>query len=154
MVYAKLSELSNYLDADVWEQVRIFLSRVSEDMPEGEYPFFGEKAFARVMSYQTEEPEQCKIEAHDRYIDIQSTITGAEGISVFDRERLAETGAYREDKDVVLFRAGEEGTLAHTVNLPGYFTMLFPGEAHRPKERVREIPEVKKFVVKVAVERR
>lgn len=151
MVYAKITDLSKYLDKDVYQQVESFLKQVSEDLPDGEYPIKGDSVYARVMSYSTSLPKECKIEAHDKYIDIQATIVGAEGISVYERDRLREKIPYDAEKDVVFFET--EGALAnaHTENVPGFFTMLYPEEAHRPQERVRNVDRVKKFVIKVAV---
>jgi len=151
MIFSKLSNLSQYLEHDVYVEVKRFLEQVNENMPDGRYEIWGDKVYARVMSYNTGLPEECKIEAHNKYIDIQATIVGAEGIGVYEREQLSEKGAYQQDKDVVFFEGTGAKMIAHTVNIPGYFTMLFPEDAHRPQERVLEIEKVKKFVIKVAV---
>lgn len=151
MVYGKITELRKYIDAEIYVYIERFLRGVREDMAEGEYPIMGDRIFARVVSYRTSPSEQCKIEAHNRYIDIQATITGAEGISIYDRDGLRECVSYREDRDVVLFKETEH-PIAHTINSPGRFTMLYPQEAHRPEERIHGIDKVKKFVIKLAVE--
>ena len=151
MVYAKIADLSKYLDKDIYKQLETFLKQVSENMPDGEYPIKGDSVYARVMSYSTSSPEECKIEAHDQYIDIQATIVGAEGISVYERDSLREKIPYDTEKDVVFFETEEALPNAHTENVPGYFTMLYPEEAHRPQERVRNVDKVKKYVIKVAV---
>jgi YhcH/YjgK/YiaL family protein len=101
------------------------------------------------MSYGTKTVSDCKIEAHNVYVDIQSTITGAEGISVFDRAECRTSVAYSVADDVELF--APVAPIAHTDNLPGYFTLLFPWEAHRPQERVKGFELVKKFVIKAKV---
>lgn len=117
-------------------------------MEEKIYPI-NDKIYARVMSYDTLEPANCKIEAHDKYIDIQGTIIGAEGISVYNRELIPAITEYNQEKDVTLFDATDKDIIAHTHNIHGYFTMLFFNEAHRPKERVVGYRNVKKFVIKV-----
>lgn len=151
MIYGKIGELRRYIDAEFYGHIEKFLYKVSAEMADGEYPILGERVFARVMSYQTVPAEQCKIEAHNRYIDIQVTITGAEGISVYDRGKLVESVPYKEEIDTVFFQEAADA-VAHTVNLPECFTMLFPGEAHRPQERVYGVGWVKKYVIKVATE--
>lgn len=151
MVYAKISELERYLMPDIYEKIKIFLEQVCESMSEGEYPIWGDKIYARVMSYYTGSPEECQIEAHDKYIDIQAAITGAEGISVYERTSLSESESYNSEKDVVFFDKECAMVHAHTVNVPGYFTMLYPEDAHRPQEKVCDIDRVKKFVIKVRV---
>ena len=151
MIYGRISELERYLKPDIYEKIKMFLEQVSESMPEGEYPIWGDKAYARVMSYYTSLPEECQIEAHDKYIDIQATIVGAEGISVYERTGLSESASYNSEKDVVFFDKKGAMVHAHTVNVPGYFTMLYPEDAHRPQEKVCDIDRVKKFVIKVMV---
>lgn len=122
---------------------------VSPDMEDGEYDILNDKIFARVMSYTTLFTDACILEAHNKYVDIQFSINGAEGISVFDRTLMEIKDPYSEEKDVVLFMDNESALLAHTNNCPGYFTMLFPSEAHRPRECVGKCEIVKKAVIKV-----
>jgi len=152
MVYSKLENLKDYLKKDIYDKAVFFLNQVTEDMPEGEYPIDGDAVFARVMSYHTKTPENCKIEAHNNYIDIQASITGAEGIGVYCRDSLVEEEAYDGKKDVVFYNKKAATQIVHTVNIPGYFTMLFPEDAHSPQEQVLSFDTVKKFVIKVAVE--
>lgn len=149
MIYSKLENLSVYLSTEIYTEVEKFLNQVCADMPEGKYPILGEKVFARVMSYDTKEPEICRIEAHDRYIDIQATIAGAEGIGVYDRKALTEADLYNEEKDVIHYVKKGAEQIAYTVNVPGYFTLLYPEDAHSPQEKVLSFNQVKKFVIKV-----
>lgn len=151
MVYARLDKLEKYLDSDTYSKISAFVQEVDESTAEGKYEIYGDKVFARVMSYDTSLPKECKIEAHNKYIDIQVTITGAEGISVYDRKGLTESISYNEHNDVVFFDVNGAISNVHTVNVPGYFTMLNPEDAHRPQERVGNIDKVKKYVIKVAV---
>ena len=152
MVYSKLENLKDYLKKDIYDKAVVFLNKITEDMPEGEYPIDGDAVFARVMSYQTKTPENCKIEGHNKYIDIQASIIGAEGIGVYCRDDLVEEEAYNDKNDVVFFDKEAATQIAYTVNIPGYFTMLFPEDAHSPQEQVLSFDKVKKFVIKVAVE--
>jgi len=151
MIYGKISELESYVGESVYSELRAFLEKISPDMEEGKYEIRGREIYARVMSYATDIPENCNIEAHDKYIDIQGTISGAEGIDLFDRSLLTAKTDYDESKDVVLFEGEKAVAQAHTENVPGRFTLLLPQEAHRPKENVPGYGRVKKFVIKVAV---
>lgn len=151
MIYDKIEKLQEYLEEDVYQQIENFIKQIGEGLPEGTYPIMGDRVFASVMSYPTNLPEECKIEAHNKYIDIQVTLVGAEGISVYGRDSLKEKVSYDAEKDVAFYET--EGALAnaHTENIPGYFTMLYPEDAHRPQERIRNVDRVKKYVIKVAV---
>lgn len=104
------------------------------------------------MAYELKDAESCKIECHDRFVDIQSTIEGAEGISVFDRSSLGVSEAYDPTNDVTFLSCDSE-PLARVVNTPGHFAMLFPDDAHRPQEKCAGHPgKVRKLVIKVRVE--
>ena len=83
MIYDRIEKLHEYLDLADYKLIRAsFLKRINSDMEERIYPIDGDRIYARVMSYDTKEPSDCKLEAHDKYIDIQCTIIGAEGIDV------------------------------------------------------------------------
>lgn len=151
MVYAKFEDIYKYIDKDVYEKIENFLNSIYEDMPEGMYEISGSRIYARVMSYETSPAEVCKIEAHNKYIDIQATILGAEGISVFDRSKLIESQTYDEQNDVVFYCEKPDMAKGHCDNIPGYFTLLYPEDAHRPQEKILGIDKVKKFVIKIAV---
>ncbi len=151
MIYSQLTNLSKYLKLDVYVEVEKFLKQVSEILPDGEYPILEDKVFARVMTYNTKQAQFCEIEAHDKYIDIQATINGAEGIGVYNRAELKESLPYNIDKDVTFYQREGAKQIAYTINIPGYFTMLFPEDAHSPQEKVLSLDSVKKFVIKVAV---
>lgn len=150
MIYDKLEHLTSYLREDLQEPVAKFLAKV-RDLPVGRYDVAGEAAYAKVHEYETSIPEECKVEAHDRYIDIQATLAGAEGISVYERRKLKEKVPYDAEKDVVIYEAEPGALLAHTENVPGYFTFLKPEEAHRPQENAAGCGKVRKFVIKVRV---
>ena len=149
MIHEKLEFLPNYIDKSVDEEIKSFLSLVSKDIPEGRYEIKGEDIFAIVMSYPTKDVEDCIIETHNKYIDIQVSITGGEGISVFPRESLQISSPYAEDKDVTIYYLNSSELVAHINNLEGFFTLLYPHEAHRPQEYLADINVLKKFVIKI-----
>jgi len=116
-------------------------------------PLDGDAVFARIMAYTTRGPEQGELEAHDRYVDIQMSLAGAERIECHPRSALEVTAAYDPDNDFTLYR--RPGPAPATVdNHPGYFTVLFPDDAHLAQLCVGAEPApVKKVVVKVLASR-
>lgn len=150
MIYDRLEHLTDYLADDLKAPVAAFLEKAAT-LPVGRYDVAGEKAYAMVHAYATHAPETCNVEAHDKYIDIQATLEGAEGITVYDRKALKTHIPYDETKDVAFYKQDGEARLAHTVNRKGYFTMLQSDEAHRPQECAGGFDKVKKFVIKVRV---
>jgi YhcH/YjgK/YiaL family protein len=146
MIVDKLQNLPRYLKSHCIE-IEEFLLKVSRDMEDGEYPIVGSDVFARVMSYDTKPEHSCSIEAHNVYVDIQSTLAGVEGIGMFDREMLEHKTGYDEDNDVVFFEGSEP--LFTVAVKEGYFAMIFPHEAHRPQTMVKKEEAIRKFVIKV-----
>lgn len=154
MIMDHLNHLLRYIPDKYQQGVGVFLAQVSPDMEEREYAIYDRHVFARVMSYDTKEKEDCRLEAHNRYIDIQASITGAEGIDVFERKALRIKEEYQPDNDVVFFWQDAQIPYAQNQNIPGMFSMLFPGEAHRPQEKAAGYENhVKKFVIKMEAEK-
>lgn len=150
MIFDSLDKINKYISVVDYAKIKVFLDRVVPDMNEGEYPIDGDRIFARVMSYDTKEPQDCIIEAHKKYIDIQATIIGAEGIDIYDKQSLREAVEYEPKTDVLLFDVEkEDGVLARANNHEGYFCMVFPGEPHSPQQRINQFYRVKKFVIKL-----
>ena len=105
----------------------------------------GGGVFALVQSYDTKSVENCKIEAHRKYIDIQCVLKGKELFGVAD---LATQTLYEdkfEEKDVAFYK-GEVDLLTLT---DGDFVVVFPQDAHRPQQG--DGSHVEKVVVKVPV---
>ena len=104
-----------------------------------------EGVFALVQSYDTKPAENCKIEAHKKYIDIQCVLKGRELFGVAD---LAKQTLYEdkfEEKDVAFYH-GDVDLLTLT---DGDFVIVFPDDAHRPQQG--DGSHVEKVVIKVPV---
>lgn len=154
MIHGKITEIENYIPESIYKIVKPFLSEISEGLEEKTYEIDGEQIFAKVMSYETSDKDLCKVEAHEKYIDVQGTIAGAEGISVFLKNKIAQTVEYDENNDVAFYCGKETALTANAYNIEGQFTVLFPNEAHRPQETVDgHEPWVKKFVIKIRKDR-
>ena len=151
MIVDKLENWGHYFKGGNWELVSAFLSSLSEDTPDGEYPLRGNEIFARVMRYETREPDTAALESHRAYIDIQAVLVGAEGIAWHHTSGLEIRDEYDAGKDVE-FHVSPAVFPARVDVYPGYFVALFPHDAHMPQLRVNGMPSwVKKVVVKVAV---
>lgn len=151
MVFDKLGNLGKYVTQEQFQKIDKFLKLLAPDMEEGFYEIDGESIYAKVMSYPTSLRGKCKIEAHDKYIDIQSSLVGVEGIDIFDRDELIILEAYNSDKDATFYQETKAPN-ASINNVAGYFSMIFPEEAHRPKISVdQQCERVKKFVIKVHI---
>lgn len=151
MVLDRIEKLGLYLSADKMEKLRPVLSRLNENSEEGKYEVDGDDLFIKVLSYDTKDnPADCRTEAHNAYIDIQVTLSGVEGIGVFERSALTPCDDYDEKKDVIHYTAAGEAMIADLCVAPGYFALLYPHEAHRPKETVDpKRTHIRKLVIKI-----
>lgn len=150
MIFDKLENSNNYSYGRHWERAFDFLKGLDSSSEERRYDL-EDGMFAIVMSYPTRDSATAKLETHRKYIDIQVTITGAEGIEWFHRDELKVTEEYDKISDVEFYEYPKLSK-CKVENYPGYFSALWPHDAHMPQLKVREIEEVKKVVVKVPVE--
>ncbi|MFA5223356.1 MAG: DUF386 domain-containing protein [Erysipelotrichia bacterium] len=149
MVIDRITNLSRYLPSRVYERMEKVLHKINKDTVDGTYNI-DKDMFIKVMSYELQSEDECKLEAHNEYIDIQSTLVGVEGIGIFDRNPLTVTIPYNAEKDVIFFEREKARIKNNIVIYPQDFVLLFPEEAHSPKQKVAGYkPQVKKFVIKL-----
>lgn len=113
----------------------------------GRYEISGNEIFSIIHNYKTKEMEDCRLEAHRRYIDIHFMAEGSEviGYALFNDQEPA-TG-YDEENDFILY-CGEKNYVTLGKDM---FAIFYPSDLHMPG-LITEMPsEVKKVVVKVKV---
>lgn len=111
----------------------------------GKYEIEGLDVFALVSEYDSKKPEDCRLEAHQNYADIQYIVSGKEAIGFVTFKNQEVTVAYHPEKDVVFF-SGETTPLVLDA---GMFAVFFPQDLHRPCMQLDGPEKVKKVVVKV-----
>lgn len=111
----------------------------------GRHEIDGTNVFALVSEYDSKKPEDCKLEAHQVYADIQFIVLGREAIGFATFNNQAVTAEYNPDKDIVFF-SGETTPL---IMEAGMFAVFFPQDTHRPCMQIDGPEKVKKVVVKV-----
>ncbi len=113
----------------------------------GKNEIAGNEIFSIVSEYTTKDLEDCRLEAHRKYIDIHFMAEGSEiiGYSLFsDQEPATE---YDEANDFILY-CGEKNYLRLKEKM---FAVFFPSDLHMPGLIVEKPQKVKKVVVKVRV---
>ncbi len=126
-----------------------FLKKAHENFPElGRYEIDGDKVFALAQEYDTIPGDECKWEAHKKYIDIQFIHDGSEVICWDNIANLPAGEVFDEVKDRYLYKA--PGTSPSVLN-GGTFAIYWPEDIHRPKEMNGAPCHLKKVVVKVLV---
>ena len=104
----------------------------------------GDDIFCLVQEYETK-PEG-RLEAHNRYIDIQVILKGIERIAYAERSDLIPVGDFDESSDIGFF-IGKGDPVILT---EGDFAVFFPGDGHAPGLAAGEEPShVRKAVYKI-----
>ena len=117
-----------------------------DSLPSGKHDIEGDTIFALVQEYQTKPLEDCKLESHKKYIDIQYVIRGEEmmGVTTQNNQKIIEVN---EEKDYTFY----EGTTSLVLVSKGMFTIFFPDDLHQPCVQTESAAEVKKVVIKVLI---
>lgn len=131
-----------------YEKAFSFLKDAMKEFPEpGKHEIDGDALFASVQAYNTL-TEDGKMEAHEKYVDIQFIVSGKETMYVNDIEKSELTDAYREDWDAAFYKVDENAS--QLTLTPGCFVVLLPNDAHRPCVAFGGVSEpVQKIVMKV-----
>ncbi len=119
----------------------------NNDLPElekGRYEIDGDNVYALVQEYQSKGTEQARLEAHQRYIDIQFCISGDEVIGYKNTEEcnLAPEG-YNSEKDIAFYTDKPDFWLPVAAD---NFAVFFPEDAHAPMAGTGTI---RKIVLKI-----
>jgi biofilm protein TabA len=115
----------------------------------GRYDIDGEKIYYLVQRYTTKPVEQGRLEAHEKYIDIQYLAEGSEIMGYCPLDELEVETPYNEQKDIVFYKT--PANVSPIVLSPGVFAILYPQDAHAPKCQLKGPSEVLKVVVKVKI---
>lgn len=152
MIVDLIANWKQYPLGPAWEKAFLFLQSVKPDAEETFYWIDEKNIYARVMSYETVEPDQAKMEAHHQYIDIQSPLIFSEGIAWHPAEKLEIKTEYNHEKDVY-FLEPPQSFFCKVDLYPGLFAFFAPKDAHMPKLIAGSKSEViKKVVVKIKTE--
>ena len=152
MIVDRLENWKTYPLGETWKRAMAFLSSLGPDAEEKEYALDGERAFARIMSYQTRAQETAAFEAHRKYADIQAVLSGEEILEWAPLEGLELSDPYNEAKDIEFYDR-TDGTGVPLILRPGLFTLLLPQDAHAPQLHVGDTPnKVKKIVIKLDID--
>lgn len=145
MITDKLENLKSYNIAS--DKVLDFLLGLTSNTPAGHY-VIDDMSYVNIDIYNTKPTENCKFEAHKKYIDIQMLLEGSEELDYISVDSLNISEAYDKQRDVIFFQNPEK--IPDTLQLkPFKFALIYPHEAHRPQ--MGDGQKVKKVVVKIKV---
>lgn len=129
--------------AEVYEFVK---NNDLESLPIGRY-FLGKGIYANVDSYISKSIDECKYEAHKKYIDIQLLVKGNEDIYVSTTDSLTYLTGYDVEKDISFYNGNFETKYEMKEN---ECLVLYPEDGHMPCVNPNRV-SIKKIVFKVPV---
>lgn len=124
--------------------------RMLDPASDGKEAIEGDDLFVMIGDHSLKEPENARLEVHDRYIDIQLLLVGAENFGWAQRTACTlPEGEMNSEKDILFF---DDLPTSVVTALPGEFVVFFPEDAHAPLMRpLGEVGKVRKAIVKVKV---
>ena len=116
----------------------------------GKHEVDGDNLFFMVARYDTLAIQDCILEAHKDYIDIQYLVSGEEifGYAPIS-DKLKTTQPYKPEDDCALYATNESDLRIHFK--PGMVIIAFPEDAHMPCAAVTTPEAVLKVVFKVKI---
>lgn len=148
MIFDKIENLKNY--PQISQAIKVFMGNAEENLPVGRVYLTSDKTcWANVDEYVTKQYNDCKFEAHKKYIDIQFMISGEEKIETAFTDELAVSEPYDTERDVMFLKDTENKLVLPMKK--GYFALFYPTDAHKPQVAFSKPEKVKKVVVKIPV---
>ena len=149
MIVDKIENATLYmcLSDRFMQAFEILKDHKSAGRADGRYDIDGDNLYYMVQRYTTKPADQCKLEAHKRYIDVQFIADGEElfGFSLLDGLEIEKP--YDREKDFAFYKVPAG---INTMRLRrGMFCIFFPQDAHMPCCQVDGPSSVHKVVVKV-----
>ena len=129
MIYDKLNNINKY--NVISEKVSDFLLGLTPEIAAGRY-VIDENTYVNIDVYNTKDFNNCKLEAHKKYIDIQMLLTGNERLDYINTDGLKVSEEYDENRDIMFFETPD--IPLNSVQLTPYnFALIYPHEAHMPQ---------------------
>lgn len=147
MIFDKITNRENYRDYPELYRVLNYLARLTPDtMPAPNTVLSEKRIFCNPVAFMTKPEEDCKYEAHQKYIDLHYIIKGVEGIATADVTALETDTPYDEGKDIGFYTGKEDGRYFLR---EGDFMVCYPSDAHKVGMMEQEPQPVEKVVVKI-----
>lgn len=109
----------------------------------------GDKIFAIYQTYMSKSHDSIKVEGHQKYIDIQYIHDGEEQILLAPLSAITTNDVYNSEKDLYFPKVDSYSILQLK---PTDGAILFPIDLHGPGYCVDNPSQVKKIVIKVAID--
>ena len=146
MIIDDLKNIDQY--HNIPKEAADYLQILSGQSDSGHYEL-GNGIYANIDIYEPKMFEDCRFEAHKKYIDIQMLLEGQERLDYTNIERLEILQEYDETRDVMFFKDSSKN-FDSVILEPSKFVFIYPWEAHKPQISTG-YKLIKKVVVKIPV---
>lgn len=119
-----------------------------DNLESGKYSV-NDNFYYMVQKYETKPVEECRLESHRKYIDIQWMVEGSEAMDIANTGALSVSEPYDNEKDIVYWN--DPKYMMRTVLKKGAYIVLYPENAHRGCIKLEECNNVKKIVGKIRI---
>lgn len=118
-------------DNKYFQQALEFIEKTDlKAMANGKHVIDGENLWVNIVDSELRSAEEAKFEAHNRYIDIQIPLSGAEGFGVMDRGDCQDPlGEFNENDDYILYA---DAIVNVVTRQAGEMIVFAPNDAHAP----------------------
>ena len=148
MIFDYINNLSKYERlSDNLATALSFISNTNlQNLDMGKHSINSDDIFYMIDEYKTKPSVEGKLEAHKKYIDIQTMISGSEyiGHALLSNQKVLRD--YDELYDYTLYQG--DATFINLV--PGSFAIFYPNDLHMPGIDEYKT-DVKKMVIKVRI---
>lgn len=136
-----------------FEYIDGHLDEFADPASNGRHAIQGDDIFVIVGDNQLKRAEDAKMEAHDKYIDLQVMISGTESFGWARRAACTEPkGEFNAESDIIFYNDLPTSTVTA---LPGEFVIFFPEDAHAPLIRPEGVNGgTRKAIVKIKADRK
>ncbi len=113
----------------------------------GRYEIEGDRLVMIVSEYESNNTDECRLEGHRRYIDLQYWVNGSElmGHEILDAQPVL--SEYNEKTDCAFYNC----IASYSRLLPGMFVIYYPSDLHTSVVDPLSDASVKKIVFKIMV---
>lgn len=147
MILDKIENAERYKGVNdlLYEGLKFLAENNFRETETGKFYLKDDMLYAMVNEYETKAESECKLESHEKYIDIQFIVKGEEKIGHTIYKGQEPTVPYNSEKDITFY---EEKVNMLTLK-EGMFAVFYPDDLHQPGIEVNGKAMVKKVVVKV-----
>ncbi|HEY5511650.1 MAG TPA: YhcH/YjgK/YiaL family protein [Prolixibacteraceae bacterium] len=150
MILDSLKNSGRYLHIKkgITDALQYILSNDLSLVEPGRYEIDGNRLVMIVFEYENTNLDECRMEGHHRYIDLQYWVSGSElmGHEILDSQPVLEE--YSDEKDCAFYCC----IASYSRLLPGMFVIYYPSDLHTALSDPLSDERVKKVVFKIAVE--